>query len=269
MRGHRGCPGGRRQCRDLGAARSAGKRRRRDRGAADSSERLHDRRRRREHHRAVRRRRRRRRRRGRRLQQADAVVAAIRKLTTQPIRYVIDTSVDADHVGGNEKVAKAGQTLFQTNNPLGEGMTNGGAAAILSAEKVLTRMSAPTGQGVAVSDGDVADRDVRPEAQVHVPERRGHRGAASAGGAHRRRQRRVLPPIGRRRGRRHPRHDAVSGDRRRARRQHPGRNRRAQPARRARDSVRSARLAGRRHATSFPVTAASAISSTSSSTATW
>lgn len=80
------------------------------------------------------------------LQQADAVVAAIRKVTPQPIRYVIDTSVDPDHVGGNEKVAKAGRTLFQTNNPLGEGMTNGGAAAILSAEKVLTRMSAPTGK---------------------------------------------------------------------------------------------------------------------------
>ena len=54
--------------------------------------------------------------------------------------------MDADHVGGNEKVSKAGKTLFQTNGQLGEGMTNGGAAAILSAEKVLTRMSAPTGK---------------------------------------------------------------------------------------------------------------------------
>jgi cyclase len=79
-------------------------------------------------------------------QRADAVVAAIRTITAQPIRYVIDTSDDADHVGGNEKVAKAGRTLFQTNNPLGEGMTNGGAAAILSAEGVLRRMSAPTGK---------------------------------------------------------------------------------------------------------------------------
>src|SRR5258708_5838912 len=41
---------------------------------------------------------------------ADAVVAAIRKVTTQPIRYVIDTSADPDHVGGNATVAKAGQT---------------------------------------------------------------------------------------------------------------------------------------------------------------
>jgi len=77
---------------------------------------------------------------------AETVIAAIRQITPQPIRYVIDTSDDADHVGGNEKVAKAGKTLFQTNPQLGEGMTNGGAAAVLSAEKVLTRMSAPTGK---------------------------------------------------------------------------------------------------------------------------
>ena len=77
---------------------------------------------------------------------ADQVIAAIKKITTQPIRYVIDTSADPDHVAANEKIAKAGKTLFQTNNALGEGMTNGGAAAVLSAEKVLTRMSAPTGK---------------------------------------------------------------------------------------------------------------------------
>ena len=80
------------------------------------------------------------------LDRADQVVAAIKKITAQPIRYVIDTSADTDHVAANEKIAKAGKTLFQTNNPLGEGMTNGGAAAVLSAEKVLTRMSAPTGK---------------------------------------------------------------------------------------------------------------------------
>ena len=43
---------------------------------------------------------------------ADAVVAAIKKVTAQPIRYVINTSADPDHVGGNATVAKAGQTLF-------------------------------------------------------------------------------------------------------------------------------------------------------------
>src|SRR3990172_10688969 len=32
---------------------------------------------------------------------ADALVAAIRGLTDRPIRYVINTSADPDHVGGN------------------------------------------------------------------------------------------------------------------------------------------------------------------------
>jgi glyoxylase-like metal-dependent hydrolase (beta-lactamase superfamily II) len=73
---------------------------------------------------------------------ADAVVAAIRKVTAQPIRYVINTSADPDHVGGNATVAKAGQTLFTQGG--GAGLAAdflGGAASILSAEQVLTRMS--------------------------------------------------------------------------------------------------------------------------------
>jgi cyclase len=78
---------------------------------------------------------------------ASAVVAAIKKLTPQPIRYVIDTNADADHVGGNETLSRAGQTLF--TNPGSIGVTGdflGGVASILSAQKVLERMSAPTGR---------------------------------------------------------------------------------------------------------------------------
>src|SRR5438128_1082483 len=71
---------------------------------------------------------------------ADAVVAAIRKVTAQPIRYVIDTSADPDHVGGNATVAKAGQTLFTGNGGAGIAADFlGGAASILSVEQVLTR----------------------------------------------------------------------------------------------------------------------------------
>jgi glyoxylase-like metal-dependent hydrolase (beta-lactamase superfamily II) len=73
---------------------------------------------------------------------ADAVVAAIKKVTNQPIRYVINTSADPDHVGGNETVAKAGQTLFTQGGGAGIGADFlGGGASILSVEQVLTRMS--------------------------------------------------------------------------------------------------------------------------------
>jgi cyclase len=76
---------------------------------------------------------------------ADAVVAAIKKITSRPIRYLINTSAEPDHVGGNEVVAKAGQTLF--TNPTGAGLAEnflGGGASVLAVEDVLTRMS---GQG--------------------------------------------------------------------------------------------------------------------------
>jgi len=73
---------------------------------------------------------------------ADAVVEAIMKVTPQPIRYVINTSADPDHVGGNEAVAKAGKTLF-TQGGIGVNADFlGGAASILSVEQVLMRMSA-------------------------------------------------------------------------------------------------------------------------------
>jgi cyclase len=78
--------------------------------------------------------------------QSDAVLSAIRKLTDRPIRFVINTGPDPDHVGANERVSRAGRTIFQTANPLGSAMTNEGAATIIAAENVLFRMSAPTGQ---------------------------------------------------------------------------------------------------------------------------
>ena len=85
-------------------------------------------------------------------QMSDAVLAAIRKLTDKPIRYIINTTADADHVGGNEKLARAGQSLFAAGNlgPGGAGgntlINNGGSASIIGTENLLTRMSAPTGQ---------------------------------------------------------------------------------------------------------------------------
>src|ERR1700685_3108086 len=43
---------------------------------------------------------------------SDRVVAAIKKLTDQPIRFIINTGPDADHVGGNGRLAKAGRSIF-------------------------------------------------------------------------------------------------------------------------------------------------------------
>lgn len=82
---------------------------------------------------------------------ADRVVAAIRRLTPLAIRYVINTGMDADHVGGNEKLTKAGLSILPGAVAAGAGLgnallNNGGAASVLAHENVLTRMSAPTGE---------------------------------------------------------------------------------------------------------------------------
>jgi cyclase len=73
------------------------------------------------------------------------VLEAIKKLTDLPIRYIIDVDAGADFVGGNEKLSKAGFTIFTNalgNNGVAGTFTNGGAAAILAHESVLRRMSA-------------------------------------------------------------------------------------------------------------------------------
>ena len=77
-------------------------------------------------------------------QASDRVLVELKKLTDLPIRYIINTAAGADFVGGNEKLAKAGFTIF--TNALGNtgfvgAMTNGGAAAILAHESVLNRMT--------------------------------------------------------------------------------------------------------------------------------
>jgi len=72
---------------------------------------------------------------------AERVVAEVRKVTPDPIRLIINTSADADHVGGNERIAGEGNTI--NPNAFNAGAQN---AAVLAHENVLNRLSAPAGQ---------------------------------------------------------------------------------------------------------------------------
>jgi cyclase len=87
------------------------------------------------------------------------VVAALRTLAPQnsvnkQVRYIIDTSVDEDHAGGNENVARANGVVSSAvalvNTP---GSTAMDLVQVLAQENVLTRMSAAIGSAAISQDG--------------------------------------------------------------------------------------------------------------------
>jgi glyoxylase-like metal-dependent hydrolase (beta-lactamase superfamily II) len=61
------------------------------------------------------------------------ILAEIRKLSSQPVRYILNTSVDADHIGGNVAIAKPDARPYYVAPEV----------SIFAQDNVLARMSAP------------------------------------------------------------------------------------------------------------------------------
>jgi cyclase len=72
---------------------------------------------------------------------ADKLVAEIRKLAgDKPIRWIVNTHVDADHTGGNAKVSEAGESIIAGNFAGQAGQAAANFAKIVTHENVEARM---------------------------------------------------------------------------------------------------------------------------------
>jgi len=78
-------------------------------------------------------------------EKAGQVLAEVKKLSNQPIRYLINTHLHPDHTGGNETIAKMGQTIAGGDvTNLTDDAREG--AKVIAHQNVLNRMSAPGGK---------------------------------------------------------------------------------------------------------------------------
>jgi len=71
---------------------------------------------------------------------SEKILAAIRTLSRGPIRYLINTTYDADHTGGNEPIRRAGSTIAG-GNVAGDIQDAAEGAQILAHDNVMNRMS--------------------------------------------------------------------------------------------------------------------------------
>ena len=73
---------------------------------------------------------------------ADKVLAVIKELADKPVVHIINTNADADHVGGNEKLAISGRRIPRD---IVQADSSGGGEGpmVIAREEVLARMSAP------------------------------------------------------------------------------------------------------------------------------
>jgi glyoxylase-like metal-dependent hydrolase (beta-lactamase superfamily II) len=101
---------------------------------------------------------------------ADALLAAIRTVSSKPLRYVINTSADADKTGGNAVLSRAGSTITGGNVA---GVDVGWGAALVSHENVAARLSEAGAEAVPSNTYFGSGKDIffnGEAARLHHPE---------------------------------------------------------------------------------------------------
>jgi cyclase len=105
---------------------------------------------------------------------SKGVLSAIRKLSDRPVRLVVNTNADADHIGGNQAIASAGQTL-QGGNTRAATVFSSGGAPIWAHEGVLNLLTDAGGEaaGWPTDTYFVEQKDLffngEPVQLLHVP----------------------------------------------------------------------------------------------------
>lgn len=87
---------------------------------------------------------------------SDKVLAAVRTISSKPLRYIVNTSEREEHTGGNERLAAAGSTIpfrVASDPRVSDGRAGMDRANVVAYLTVLHRMSAPTGQQAARPEG--------------------------------------------------------------------------------------------------------------------
>lgn len=97
---------------------------------------------------------------------SEKVLAAIRTISSGPIRFIVDTHIHPDHTGGNEAISKAGMTIAGGNVVGDIGASASNQAQIIAFQSVLDRMSSATGPQALPQDAWPTETFTTPERKM-------------------------------------------------------------------------------------------------------